>query len=71
LRQLQLRFQNEEGRMITFTLDSPEEPVDVEQVNLVMNEIIDENAFLTPGGELVKKHSARIIERTVEEIEML
>ena len=57
--------------MITFTLDSPEEPVDVEQVNLVMNEIIDENAFLTPGGELVKKHSARIIERTVEEIEML
>lgn len=71
MRQLQLRFQNEEGRIVTFTLDSPDEPVDVEEVNNVMEEIIDENAFTSAGGELVDKHSARIVERTIDEIEIL
>lgn len=70
MRQLQLRFHNEAGRMITFTLDAPKEPVDVTEVNGAMDEILTENAFTSTGGDLVSKHSARIVERTVEEIDI-
>lgn len=71
MRQLQLRFQNEEGRMVSFTLDAPKEPVDVSEVNEAMDEILDTNAFTSTGGDLVSKHSARIVERTVDEIAIL
>lgn len=71
MRQLQLRFRNEEGRIVTFTLDAPKEPVDVTEVNHAMDEILEENAFTSTGGDLVSKHSARIVERTVDEIEIL
>lgn len=71
MRQLQLRFRNVAGRIVTFTLDEPKEPVNVADVNEAMDEIIQENVFTSTGGDLVSKHSARIVERTVDEIEIV
>lgn len=71
MRQLQLRFRNVAGRIVTFTLDAPKEPVNVTDVNEAMDEIIQENVFTSTGGDLVSKHSARIVERTVDEIEII
>lgn len=71
MKQLQLRFRNEEGRIVTFTLDAPIEPVNVAEVNEAMDEVLQENAFTSTGGSLVSKHSARVVERTVDELEIL
>jgi hypothetical protein len=35
-----------------------------------MDEIIAENAFITTGGEIVAKKAARIVDRTVADIEL-
>lgn len=71
MRQLQLRFRNEDDRIVTFTLDAPKEPVDVTEVNDAMDDILEENVFTSTGGDLVTKHSAQIVERTVDEIEII
>lgn len=68
---LELKFENTDGKIVTYSLDQPIEPVDPASVSEAMNEIIAQNAFTSSGGDLVVKHSARIVDRTVEEIELV
>jgi len=70
LRKLELKFTNEDGKVVTFSLENPIEPVDPSAVSAAMDTIINENAFTSTGGDLVEKHSARIVENTVEEIDI-
>lgn len=70
MKQLELKFLNEDGKTVTYSLDNPVEPADSEAVAEAMDEIITQNAFETSGGELLEKKSARIVERNVEEIEL-
>lgn len=65
---LELKFKNEEDRVVTLTLDAPIEPVDPEQVRQAMDDILSTQAFSSGGGQLIEKHSARIVERYVEDI---
>ncbi|MFA1821413.1 DUF2922 domain-containing protein [Virgibacillus oceani] len=67
---IQLQFENYDGRAVTYSLDNPVEPVDPEAVNAAMDEIIEQNVFTSSGGDLVAKRNARLVERTVEEIEI-
>jgi hypothetical protein len=69
-KRLELIFENEEGKNVTLTLDNPVEPVDPAAINTAMDEIIAENAFITTGGEIVAKKAARIVDRTVADIEL-
>lgn len=69
-KQIEMQFLNEENRTVTISLDDPVEPVDPAAVNVVMDTIISENAFYSSGGSLVSKKGARIVERTVTEIEL-
>ncbi|GAB3805792.1 DUF2922 domain-containing protein [Virgibacillus kimchii] len=69
-KRLELRFENYDGRTVTYSLDNPIEPVDPEAVNAAMDEIINQDTFTSSGGDLVAKMSARLVERTVEEIEL-
>ncbi|MDY0409427.1 DUF2922 domain-containing protein [Virgibacillus soli] len=71
MKRLELRFENEEGKIVTYTLDDPAEPVDPEQVNEVMDEIIAENVLFSNGGDLVAKRSARVVEQNIEEIDVM
>ncbi|MBC5635710.1 MULTISPECIES: DUF2922 domain-containing protein [Ornithinibacillus] len=68
---LELKFENTDGKIVTYSLEQPIEPVDPASVSEAMNEIIAQNAFTSSGGDLVAKHSARIVDRTVEEIELV
>ncbi len=68
LKTLELKFTNQEGRIVTLSLDDPIEPVDPEAVRQAMDQIVEANVFLSTGGDLVEKHSARIVERNVDEI---
>lgn len=70
MKKLELFFENEKGRTVKHTLDDPVEPVDEAAVNAAMDEIIEQNVFTSPGGDLVKKKSARIVETTIEDIEI-
>lgn len=70
MRKLELKFTNQEGRVVTYSLDHPIEPASAAAVNEAMDTIISENAFTSSGGDLMEKHSARIVERTVEDIDL-
>ena len=70
MKRLEMRFENQAGRIVTLTLDDPIEPVDIQAVNDAMDEVINQNAFGSSGGDLVKKHSARVVEQTIEEVEI-
>ena len=70
MKKIELKFKNEEDKTVTISLDNPVEPADPAAVNAAMDAILAENAFYSSGGDLVAKHSARIVERNVEEIEI-
>ncbi|OIJ21708.1 hypothetical protein BKP45_03135 [Anaerobacillus alkalidiazotrophicus] len=69
-KKIELIFKNEMGRNVTVSLDNPIEPVDPTQVAQVMDAVIAEDAFISTGGKLVSKHTARIVERYVSDIEI-
>ncbi|OIJ15243.1 hypothetical protein BKP35_05180 [Anaerobacillus arseniciselenatis] len=69
-KRIELIFKNEAGRNVTVSVANPTEPVDPELVSQVMADVIAQDAFITTGGKLVAKHSARIVERNVENIEI-
>lgn len=68
MKTLELKFTNEEGRVVTLSLDDPVEPVNPETVRQAMEQIIETNAFSSNGGDLVEKHSARIVERYIDDV---
>lgn len=70
MKKLELIFENEEGKTVTYSLDSPIDPADVVAVEAAMDEIITQNVFSTSGGNIVAKKGARFVERTVTEIEI-
>ncbi|ADU31236.1 DUF2922 domain-containing protein [Evansella cellulosilytica] len=69
-KRLELLFSNEAGRNVTISIDDPLEPVDSANVSKVMDDVILFNAFTTHEGSLVAKRGARIVERTVQDIEI-
>ena len=71
MKTLEMKFTNEEGKLVTYSLEHPIEPVDPAAVNAAMEEVITQNAFRTNGGELVAKKSARVVEQNIEDIEIL
>ncbi|MBP1969375.1 hypothetical protein J2Z83_001479 [Virgibacillus natechei] len=70
MKKIELKFLNEDGRVVTYSLDHPVEPADPEAVHAAMDEILTQNAFTSTGGDIVQKHSARIVERNVEDIDL-
>lgn len=67
---LELIFKNEQDKTVRITLQSPVEPVDSEAVVAVMDQIIAENIFFSSGGDWTEKAGARLISRTVEDIDI-
>lgn len=70
MKRLELFFENEEGKTVKYSVDYPIEPVNPQTVNDAMDEIITQNAFDSPGGDLVAKKSARVVENIIEDIDL-
>lgn len=70
MKNLELKFKNVDGKIVTLSLEEPIDPIDPDEVNRVMDEIIAADAFTSKGGGLVEKYSAQITERYVQEIEL-
>lgn len=62
---LNLVFKNEEGKTVRFSIPEPQEPVDVAEVNAVMDLLIEKEVFTIP---LTEKVSARLTENTYSDI---
>ncbi|MFS0821416.1 DUF2922 domain-containing protein [Bacillus timonensis] len=67
---LEMQFKNEDGKTATISIENPIEPVDAVAVSAAMDLIISTNVFLTPGGAIVEKKGARVVERNVETVEL-
>jgi len=65
---LELLFENEDGKTVSYTLNDPVEPVNAADVNTAMDAVVEQHVFSSSGGEVIKKHSARIVERNVTDI---
>ncbi len=70
MKKLELIFENEDGKNVTYALDNPVEPADADMVKAAMDEVIAQDIFTSTGGAMVKIKSARIVERNVTEVEM-
>ena len=68
---LELLFLNMEGKTVKVNVDSPLDPVNQQALTAAMDEILASNIFITNGGEFVAKKGARIVDRTVTEIELI
>mgnify|MGYP001171388820 FL=1 len=70
MKRLEMRFENQAGRIVTFALAYPVAPIDYAAVNEAMDVVIEQNALGSNGGDLLKKHSARVVEQTIEDIDI-
>lgn len=70
MKRIELFFENMDGKTVKYTLDHPVEPVDASSVKAAMEEILEQNAFTSNGGDLTTIKSARIVENMVEEIDL-
>ncbi|MGP4062238.1 DUF2922 domain-containing protein [Halobacillus litoralis] len=70
MKKLELKFLNEDDKVVTISLDEPTEPADPALVNAAMDAIIAQNCFYSSGGDLVKKKEARIVERNIFTVEI-
>lgn len=69
-KRLELIFENEMGGNVTLSLDNPVYPANPVVISSAMDSIVAQNAFISAGGEIVAKKAARIVDRTVEEIQI-
>lgn len=67
---LELQFLTEEGATSTFSIEAPKEPVDPAEIKMAMENILAEDAFVTPTGGLVSIKGARVVERGTQEIQL-
>ncbi|MFC4619666.1 DUF2922 domain-containing protein [Camelliibacillus cellulosilyticus] len=67
---IELLFENAAGKTVRYSLDNPVDPYDVAAVNAAMDAIIEQNAFTSSGGDLVKKKGARLVEHNVTDIQL-
>ncbi|TDQ41995.1 DUF2922 domain-containing protein [Aureibacillus halotolerans] len=69
-KQLELKFTNTSGTTNTISIEEPVEPVDAAAIHEAMTYFVTNDVFHTSGGSFVAIKEARIVERTVEEIEL-
>ncbi|MGO4889474.1 DUF2922 domain-containing protein [Anaerobacillus sp. MEB173] len=69
-KRIELIFENQLGKNVTISLDDPIEPVDPAAVKAAMDAVLAQNAFTSSGGELIAKKQARIVGRSVADIDI-
>jgi hypothetical protein len=61
-------FLNALNKQVSINLNNPKETLTAAEVQGVMDTVIAKNIFVSSGGELVSKVSARIIDTTTNEL---
>ena len=68
---LVLTFKNEEGKNVSMSVKPIDGGIEDSKVRTLMDTIIEQNCFLTSGGDIVSKVKAEIVDRTVDELQVL
>ncbi|WHY66452.1 DUF2922 domain-containing protein [Neobacillus sp. SuZ13] len=68
---LELQFATELGKTARVTIENPKEPIDEEVVKLSMGQIIASEVFTTSSGKFVSSKSARVVDRSVTDYELV
>ncbi|MBM6646082.1 DUF2922 domain-containing protein [Bacillus sp. RIT 809] len=66
---LELVFVKEDGKTVIFSIDNPITPVNELVVNQVMDTILSSSVF-SSIGENTRKKGARLVEKTVSEVQI-
>ncbi len=69
-RKLELIFLNEAGKTAKISVDNAQEDIDAEDVKDAMEDIIEKNIFSSKGGEFVGISAARVVDTTIEELDV-
>ncbi len=69
-RKLELIFKNEEDKSVKLTIDNAIDDIEASEVKAAMDEIIDKNVFLSKGGELVGIAGARVVDTTIQVLDL-
>ncbi len=70
VKRLQLRFRDSNGRIIGISFNPPKEPVNLSDVDEVMDLVLSSNMFYTfTGGDIVEKHDVRLYTAEYETLE--
>ncbi|MDF0728688.1 DUF2922 domain-containing protein [Cytobacillus sp. S13-E01] len=67
---LEMQFTNLVGKLAKITIENPIEPIDAAAVSAAMDTIVANDVFTSSGGGFVAKHSARVVERNVSDVEL-
>ena len=67
---LELFFVNEEGKLSRLAIEEPRENLTAGELSTAMDTIVQAGVFSSGGGDYVDKHSARIVERNVQTIDL-
>ncbi len=67
---LELKFLNEQEKIVTLTVDNPTVPVNPTLVKQVMDKIVANNVFTSSGGTVVAVQSARLSGKEVIDINL-
>ena len=70
-RNLVMTFLNVEGKKTNITLNNVRPDLTAAEVSGAMDVVIAKNIFESKGGDLVTKDSAKIVDRTTSEIELV
>lgn len=70
-KRLELLFTNFGGTRVTVAIPEPKEDLTPAEIEGVMNTIITENVFTSPGGDLVGIQGARIVTREVSDFDLV
>lgn len=65
---LRMIFNNASGNAVTITLAEPKASLTAAQIEVVMDQIIAKNIFLTSGGELISKRDVKIVDTTTDDL---
>lgn len=65
---LVMTFLTQEGKTVSLSVKDPKDNLTKEQINAAMDTIITSNILFTDSGDLIKKDSANIVDRNVNEI---
>lgn len=68
---LELKFDTGNGKTMTLTVNEPKANLTPTEVEDVMQAIIASNIFHNSGSNLIAINQARIVERTISEIEIV
>jgi hypothetical protein len=68
---LEMVFKNEGQKNFSISLNDPRADLTPAEVKTAMETVLEKNIFKTGGGDVIEVTSARIVDKTITELELV